>query len=159
MKNVIELLLRQGDNCSRMATFSAIKLGKSDSHSGKSLRYASQRCKIASDWGCASLVHSVVQSVGREWGGLDPLWLDLVFLGRPDFPSRGPKTPTLKGLPQNAKGGAKRTFPLGARIPPSKRPNLEEIVSRGSPKMMFGTTQQSTEICTPLLAFLRLWDL
>ena len=24
--------------------------------------------------------------------GLDPSWLDLAFLGRPDFPSRGPKT-------------------------------------------------------------------
>ena len=25
-------------------------------------------------------------------GGLDPSWLDLAFSGRPDFPSRGPKT-------------------------------------------------------------------
>ena len=24
-------------------------------------------------------------------GGLDPSWLDLAFLGRPDFPSRGPQ--------------------------------------------------------------------
>ena len=27
-----------------------------------------------------------------ENGGLDPSWLDFAFLGRPDFPSRGPKT-------------------------------------------------------------------
>ena len=33
------------------------------------------------------------QSEGREWGRwLDPSWLDLAFLGRPDFPSKGPKT-------------------------------------------------------------------
>ena len=25
-------------------------------------------------------------------GGSDPSWLSLAFLGRPDFPSRGPKT-------------------------------------------------------------------
>ena len=25
-------------------------------------------------------------------GGSDPSWLNLAFLGRPDFPSRGPKT-------------------------------------------------------------------
>ena len=27
-----------------------------------------------------------------ENGGLDPSWLNLAFLGRPDFHSRGPKT-------------------------------------------------------------------
>ena len=27
-----------------------------------------------------------------ENGGSDPSWLDLAFLGRPDFPSRGAKT-------------------------------------------------------------------
>ena len=31
-------------------------------------------------------------------GGLDPSWLNLAFLGRPDFPSRGPKILVLKGL-------------------------------------------------------------
>ena len=31
-------------------------------------------------------------------GGLDPSWLDLAFLGRPDFPSRGLKMLVLKGF-------------------------------------------------------------
>ena len=40
------------------------------------------------------------------------------------------------GGPENAKRGAKRSFPPGGvhivlQIPPSKRPNPEEIVSRG----------------------------
>ena len=29
---------------------------------------------------------------GPRMGGLDPSWLNLALLGRPDFPSRGPKT-------------------------------------------------------------------
>ena len=31
-------------------------------------------------------------------GGVDPSWLDLAFLGRPDFQSRGPKILILKGF-------------------------------------------------------------
>ena len=38
-----------------------------------------------------------------ENGGLDPPWLNLAFLGRPDFQSRDPKTLILKGL--GASGG------------------------------------------------------
>ena len=30
--------------------------------------------------------------------GLDPLWLDLAVLGRPNFPSRGPQIPIFKGF-------------------------------------------------------------
>ena len=30
-------------------------------------------------------------------GGSDPSWLDLAFLGRPDFQSRGPQLPIFKG--------------------------------------------------------------
>ena len=33
-----------------------------------------------------------------ENGGLDPLWLDLAFLGRPDFLSRGLELLVLKGF-------------------------------------------------------------
>ena len=33
-----------------------------------------------------------------ENGGLDPSWLNLAFLGRPDFESRGPKILVLKGF-------------------------------------------------------------
>ena len=29
---------------------------------------------------------------GLRMGGLDPSWLDLALLGRPEFPSRSPKT-------------------------------------------------------------------
>ena len=29
---------------------------------------------------------------GPQMGGSDPSWLNLAFLGRPDFPSRGAKT-------------------------------------------------------------------
>ena len=31
-------------------------------------------------------------------GGSDPSWLNLAFLGRPDFPSRGPQIPIFKGF-------------------------------------------------------------
>ena len=42
------------------------------------------------------MCHKLFQRAAN--GGLDPSWLDLAFLGRPDFPSRGPQIPTFEGF-------------------------------------------------------------
>ena len=47
--------------------------------------------------------HSGTQDCQRaENGGLDPLWLDFAFLGRPDAQSRGSKILILKGFGTSA---------------------------------------------------------
>ena len=50
-------------------------------------------------------------------GGLDPWWLDLAFLGRPTFPSRGPKTLILKGF---GTSGRKSGAPQKRQIQPRR---------------------------------------
>ena len=57
-----------------------------------------------------------------ENGGLDPSWLNLAFLGRPDFQSRGPKTLVLKGF---GTSGLKIGAPQKRQIqPPRIRPPI-----------------------------------
>ena len=46
----------------------------------------------ASQCNYAHLFSKLPFSQRAENGGLDPSWLIFAFLGRPDFPSRGPKT-------------------------------------------------------------------
>ena len=59
-------------------------------------------------------------------------------------------------FPENTKGGGKTYFSprkvhIVPQIPPSKRPNPEEIVSRrGHLKWCYAPHQEGTEICTPL---------
>ena len=52
------------------------------------------RSELGENSGAQQLVLSRVLflSEGPQMGGSDPSWLNLAFLGRPDFPSRGPKT-------------------------------------------------------------------
>ena len=49
-------------------------------------------CDCVSEWLCSSIFR------GPQNGGLDPSWLDLAFLGSPDFPSRAPQIPNFKGV-------------------------------------------------------------
>ena len=59
-------------------------------------------------------------------GGLDPSWLDLAFLGRPDFQFRGPQIPIFEGFwdcVQKNRGAPKTANPTTTDPTPHLRPS------------------------------------
>ena len=78
-------------------------------------------------------VSSLLQRAAN--GGLDPSWLDLAFLGRPDFPARGPQIPIFKGFwdlwPEN-RGAPKTPISTTTDSTPHLRPSdsSETVLSK-----------------------------
>ena len=68
-------------------------------------------------------------------GGLDPSWLNLAFLGRPDFQSRGPKMLVLKGLGTSGRkiGAPQKHQIQPRRVQPPTLGRLTGVVCPNSP--------------------------
>ena len=72
-------------------------------------------------------------------GGSDPSWLNLAFLGRPDFPSRGPQIPILKGfwdLWTENWGAPKTPSPTTTDLTPHLRPSDVKLTVPSSTKRL-----------------------
>ena len=111
-----------------------------------------EKTRFARIWPSASKIGTFFEFRRAENGGLDPSWLNLAFLGRPDFQSRGPQMLVLKGFRTSGlKIGAPQKRQIQPRriqppiLGPLKLNRFVRIDSRESAKR-WGANRQPTKI-------------
>ena len=81
-------------------------------------------------------------------GGSDLSWLKLAFLGRPDFPSRGPQIPIFKGfgdLWTENRGAPKAPISTTTDLTPHLRPSEKMILAGEFPAIPLSAVKIASE--------------